>query len=219
MIKRIVLVAGGEIDLLQLVKHQKDQFCYFIGVDRGAWRLLQANLPLHFAVGDFDSIADYERAIVTEKANQVVSLQTEKDETDTEVAFRHIVKDLPKVPVIAYGLLGGRLDHTLSNLFLGLNAEIKDAITRTTYYHPDYQVQVLFPGEHHIFARSEFKYLSFVNLLPVEDLTLQHVKYPLTHYDISHPHAYISNEFLPGHVEMILSFVSGLILAIQARDH
>ena len=66
-------------------------------------------------------------------------------------------------------------------------------------------------------ARSEGTYLSFISMTPVENLTLQNVKYTLDSKSYEYPVALVSNEFTAD--KMTISFAKGLILVAQTRDH
>jgi len=79
-------------------------------------------------------------------------------------------------------------------------------------------VSFLRPGQHQVDRLKEMKYLSFVAMTPITDLTLKNVVYPLDNYQMPTPLALISNEFLPDQNTMKIAFSDGLILAIQARD-
>lgn len=218
MLKQIVLLGGGKGSFDAGRDQYSFEETYFIGIDRGAWRLLRLGLPLHLAVGDFDSLKKDERMQVETAAEEVLSLPQEKDDTDTEAALNIVAERWPHLPIHAYGLLGGRLDHMLSNLYLVMEERYQVLTGSWFFYHPDYQVEVLRPGEHDIQAECRYSYLSFACLTPVSGLTLENVKYPLVDKNVSHAYTYVSNEFLPGQPSMRCSFREGYVLAIQARD-
>ena len=52
---RVLLVAGGEPSDWPTI--EPATYDYFVGIDRGCLHLLEADLPLQLAVGDFDSLS------------------------------------------------------------------------------------------------------------------------------------------------------------------
>jgi thiamine pyrophosphokinase len=54
---KIVILAGGPATAFDtLIKAYTGNTDTFIGVDRGAYQLMQAGFPVHLAIGDFDSL-------------------------------------------------------------------------------------------------------------------------------------------------------------------
>jgi thiamine pyrophosphokinase len=66
-------------------------------------------------LGDFDS-CDFSSLQGIEF--YIHSLSTDKDDSDLGVALKDAYAKSPSAPVIVFGGLGGRVDHTLSNLYL-----------------------------------------------------------------------------------------------------
>ena len=52
---RVLLVAGGNPSDWPTI--EPATYDYFVGIDRGCLHLLEADLPLQLAVGDFDSLS------------------------------------------------------------------------------------------------------------------------------------------------------------------
>lgn len=217
----IFLVGSGPYDQADfqafIAKQQKrDPESIFVGIDLGALRLVRLGLPLELAVGDFDSISAAELAVITDKAAEVMQLKAMKDDTDTEIALDLVIKRWPDANYYYFGGLGGRLDHTLSNVWLAFQPRYQSAIERLQFISKNDTVQYLLPGEHQIRRYNDMQYLSFVALTPVADLTLTNVVYPLSGYTMKFPLAFISNEF-NGEV-MVCNFSDGILLALQTRD-
>ena len=131
-----LIVAGGMVDAEQL----KDIWIkldhpFVIGADRGNVYLMENNIPIDLAVGDFDSINENEKLII-ERFFKVEKLNEEKDDTDTEHAVRIMVeKEISKLYLM--GCTGTRLDHTMSAVRLlkiafdkGIDAFLVDAHNR-----------------------------------------------------------------------------------------
>lgn len=83
--------------------------CFLVAADRGLEKMLENGLEPDLVVGDFDSLG-----YVPELPN-IIKLPSEKDFSDTEIAIKEGEKRGLDTFVI-YGGLGGRLDHTISNI-------------------------------------------------------------------------------------------------------
>lgn len=199
------------------IKQHADDEQYFIGVDRGTRRLLALDIAMDLAVGDFDSISDAERAEVAAHAKQFVALNPEKDLTDTESALHILLEEFPKMDEYRfYAMLGGRLDHTLHNIWMGFDPYYQDVIGRFRFVAPDDILAFYTPGTYQLTRDPRMTYLSFIAMQPVKDLTFEGPKYPLDHYDMSYAQSFISNEFVTD--DMTFSFKAGQLLVLQTRD-
>ena len=115
------VVCNGEIEPSQADTIRK---CWAIAaVDGGMNHCRNLGLNPVVCVGDFDS-AEEPSGIKT------VRLQRAKDETDLEVALKHV-----RVHSIVFGGFGHRIDHTLTNLFIAFR----------------YPGQLLFESERQVF--------------------------------------------------------------------
>lgn len=222
---QVYLIGSGPFDpdfFKDYVERQKavnnDPETAFVGVDLGAKQLLDMDYPIDLAVGDFDSIEEDIFLQVENKANTIEKLEPMKDETDTEHALGSVEDLYPEADYHLFGMLGGRIDHLLSNLWLIYQDKFASIIDRVHLVEENNAVSFLRPGHHQIHRLEEMKYLSFVAMTPVVDLSLENVVYTLDHYQMPTPLALISNEFLPEQNTMKIAFKEGLILAIQARD-
>ena len=88
-----------------------------IGVDSGIDRAHEAGLPVHIAVGDFDSVSG--RGLLEAERNgaRIFRHPTAKDRTDLELAIDLAVDEAPD-RIIFVSMDGGRPDHALTNLLL-----------------------------------------------------------------------------------------------------
>ena len=113
----IGIVCNGDIEASQeLIK--KIQSCsYVIGVDGGLNHCDRMNIQPNWVVGDFDSVAPS----VLEKFQATVPgviLPRAKDCTDLEAAIEKAKNVDAYAQMVIWGGLGGRLDHTLGNIFV-----------------------------------------------------------------------------------------------------
>lgn len=119
-----LIVSGGTVDKELLLKTWKEMdHPYVIGVDRGCIYLLENNISVNKAVGDFDSVNAQEKIII-DKFLDVVQLECEKDDTDTEHAIKMAI-DMKVSKIVLLGCTGTRLDQTMSSI--GLLKMAKDA--------------------------------------------------------------------------------------------
>ena len=80
---QINILAGGPTELWPKNLFQEQGM--WIGSDRGAWYLYQKNIPMIMAVGDFDSLTDFELTTIQNylATQKIIHVKAEKDETDT----------------------------------------------------------------------------------------------------------------------------------------
>ena len=105
----ILLVAGGKVNIEQLVQiHDTLNTPFVIGVDAGNVILDEAGIKPDKAIGDFDSVGEevLERLL---SITDVEKLIPEKDDTDTEHAFRFALQMKPE-SIVCMGCTGTRLD-------------------------------------------------------------------------------------------------------------
>ncbi len=93
----------------------------------GAWaKARAAGVSVDAVIGDLDSLSADERADLDASGVEVISFPHAKDWTDLELALDHSLRMKPS-RIVVYGALGGRMDHTLTNLHLlekGLEAQV-----------------------------------------------------------------------------------------------
>ena len=112
-----LLVGGGAVDSELLEKTFKDLGNpYTFGVDRGCIYLLENNLPISKAVGDFDSLSEEEKIII-DRFFDKEQLNPIKDDTDTEHALKMAISMKPD-KIMILGCTGTRLDQTFASIRL-----------------------------------------------------------------------------------------------------
>lgn len=188
----------------------------WLGVDRGALRLLNLGVKPLVAIGDFDSINQVEQKTVNYQLNDIRVAQPEKDDTDTQLALTIAMQEFNPEEIYLYGATGGRIDHFLANMWMITEPRYATIVERLRIIDRGNSVRFYLPGEHELQKEADKKYLAFVNLTPVKNLTLIDEKYPLYNWSSDIPRSWASNEF-SGNVNRF-KFDAGIIAVIQARD-
>ena len=213
---RIAIMVGGPESYLPDIEEVTNKDLKWIGVDRGAIRLLNYGIEPILALGDFDSITQKELEKLKEKIKDVRQFPAEKDETDTEIAVKTAFLEFSPDEVTIYGATGGRLDHLLNNLWLVFQPAFHPYISKIKIVDNKNSVSYFVPGTYNLEKEKDKNYLAFVCLTPVEKLTLTNVKYELSERDILSPHSLASNEFSDERAQF--SFEKGLMAVIQSKD-
>ena len=206
---KIALFAGGMIDSFQV------DFDIFIGVDRGSLFLIEQGICPDLAVGDFDSVSEKELALICSQSKEVLQVQPEKDDTDLELAVKAVFARYPRAQVTIFGAFGGRLDHTLANIFLPSNPEIVPCMQQIRLCNAQNELRYCPQGRHEIKPVAGMNYLAF---MPADDgrLTIEGAKYPLNESNYFFKKVYASNEFIDEPV--FLECQSGYVIVIYSKD-
>lgn len=165
-----------------------------------------------FVVGDFDSTKT--KAFCSRA--KIVRVPAEKDETDTQLAINTALENgADEIYII--GGLSGRLDHTLSNLYLlealtncGISSCICDGKNRVRYLKE--RSSLLIP-------KSEYKYFGLILCgEKAKGVTIDGAKYPLKNATLerNNPSFAISNEVL-GNFAMV-SVKKGGLFVIESKE-
>lgn len=165
-----------------------------------------------YVVGDFDSTK--EKAFCSRA--KIVRVPTEKDETDTQLAL-NIALEGGSDEIYIIGGLSGRLDHTLSNIYLlefltslGVYATICDGKNRVRYLKE--RSSLLIP-------KSEYKYFGLVPAdKEVKGVTIDGAKYALKNATLtrSNPSFAISNEVVENLA--MVSCKKGGLFVIESKE-
>ncbi|UFJ40253.1 thiamine diphosphokinase [Brevibacillus humidisoli] len=212
MTHRYLLFSGGNLGDWALDEVQEGDV--LVGVDRGALFLLQHGIVPAYAVGDFDSVNEAERSQIEQQVASVASCDpVMKDLTDTEMAFRWALTQQP-TEIILLGAVGSRLDHTLANLHLLVEAQKATVPCRIV----DEKNEVLLVDGTAQIKKRRYRYVSLLPLsTQVTGITLEGFLYPLHRATLTIGQSLgISNELLGSHGTV--SVESGQLLLIQSLD-
>ncbi|HEM5300607.1 TPA: thiamine diphosphokinase [Streptococcus suis] len=206
---KIAVIAGGSLACLP------EPADLYVGVDAGSLRLLEASLPLDWAIGDFDSVTPEELGRIKDLAERFLQAPAEKDDTDLELALKEIFKAYPQAQVRIYGALGGRMDHMMANLFLAAEPDLAAFMEQIELVDSQNVVRFRPAGQHRLSPIAGMKYISF---MPSDQsrLTIRHAKYPLDASNYFFKKCYASNEFIDRDIDIQLD--QGYVVLIYSKD-
>ncbi|WP_439424903.1 thiamine diphosphokinase [Oenococcus alcoholitolerans] len=219
---KINVLAGGPLDKLpdnfDSLLREKD--VEWIGVDAGAFYLIDHGLKNITSIGDFDSLTSDQYRIVKSKTdpNEFLQAEPEKDYTDTELALQWITNhyDLDDdLKINLFGMTGGRMDHELSNLLDVFLDDYKGLIDKIRLFDKENIIDFFSPGKYQVKDLFGKKYLGFVLLSGISHFSIKGAKYDLDDYSSQTDRVFASNEFLPGQ-NVEISFAKGNVLAIYS---
>lgn len=140
-----------------------------------------------------------------------------KDDTDTQLAVDTAIARGAKSICIVGGL-GGRLDHTLSSVFLleylaekGVRCVMTDGRNRVRLMRADGDICTLY-------VERGYKYISLISLTDVcRGVSISGVYYPLDSVELCRRYSYaVSNEITADRAAITL--FDGVMLIIESRD-
>lgn len=206
---KIAIFSGGMIDSFQV------DFDLFIGVDRGSLFLIEQGIYPDLAIGDFDSVSEEELALVCSQSKEILQAQPEKNDTDLELAVKTAFVRYPQAQVTIFGAFGGRLDHTLANVFLPSDPEIMPYMQQIRLCSAQNELSYCPQGCHEIKPVVGMDYLAFMSVSNSQ-LTIEGAKYPLNESNYFLKKVYASNEFIDEPV--FLECQSGYAIVIYSKD-
>ena len=115
-----VILANGELrdrdSALKLVSNAG----LIIAADGGALHCIKLGIDPQILIGDLDSVEESLIKELSSKGVRVVKFDSDKDETDLELALNYAVSKGAE-EILILGGFGKRLDHSLGNLTLAAN--------------------------------------------------------------------------------------------------
>ena len=187
MKKCYIITSYVEGDLSEIIKPEKADF--IICADGGYDIAVSAGLTPNLVIGDSDSCEMPAPGCGVE----VMHFPREKDESDTFLCVKHAVK-LGFKDIIIAGGIGGRLDHTISNI-------------QTLAYFSDLPVSILLLDENNIVSVIESSGITLnkidgaaISLFSLSDkctgVSTEGLRYPLKGAELSSAYPLgLSNEF------------------------
>ncbi|MGB9858143.1 MAG: thiamine diphosphokinase [Dictyoglomaceae bacterium] len=175
--KKILIFANGENKLD--IKEIEEIFPIekIICANGGTKSALKMGLSPDIIVGDLDSLPEEIWEELKGKNIEWKIYPKDKDETDLELAVKEALKFNPET-IYFLGLLGGRIDHLLSNLFY--LERIKNKGVDVLVLDRNLKITLMIGPEEKIFWGNEGEIISLIPISErVDGITLQGLKYPL----------------------------------------
>ena len=211
-IEHVLVFANGDLLNPRAAREMGSRADCIVAADGGLAHVQALDLKPDLLVGDLDSVNPAQVRWAEKMGARVSRYPIEKDETDLELALIEAAETGCSRITIT-GALGGRLDQTLSNIYLlnlpvlaDIDARIDDG---------DQEVILIHGG-----ADLAGRPADTVSLLPlspiVRGITTSGLKYPLTDESlIFYRSRGISNEMSFEHARVQIQ--SGILLCIHAR--
>ncbi len=209
--KKVLIITGGECsDRVQIPEYD---LC--IAADSGFDTAKRLGIFPHMIVGDFDSIDNLPEKYTDEATgtvSEIIRHPAKKNETDTMLAASYAVERGAKELYIIGGL-GGRADHTMSNVFL-LEKLYRDGIS-AILTDGENEMRVIGEGQNVRLAHGEYKYFSTL-ALDTAEISVMGCAYPLYHSTLVRHDAYaVSNE--PLECGATVTCHKGILLIVRSE--
>ncbi len=205
---RSYIYGGGEIHA-KLIEEKPQDGDIVICADGGYSNAKELGVHINVLVGDFDSLG-----AIPQDVDEIVRVPERKNETDVQLAVRAAI-ERGADDIVIVGSTDGRLDHTLSLLYIledlwdkKIPAHIVNGKNRVRYIRDNGTIIV----------RSKYKYFSVISLdKKAKGVTIEGGEYPLTKKDIDRGFQYaVSNEITKN--AAMISVKKGAIYVIESRD-
>ncbi|SHN15655.1 thiamine diphosphokinase [Gracilibacillus kekensis] len=210
----IGIVAGGPQEALADLAIYKDKVDLWIGADLGASYLLDQNITIDIAIGDFDSIDHNTKNKIKYSASIYKEYPIEKNETDLELAIEKALTYDPD-SIFLFGVTAGRLDHELANI--QLLYRLLDQNTKAVIIDRQNEIAMFKPGKYQVCSNhnNQISFIPFSST--VQDLTLEGFYYPLSNETISWGSTRcISNHLIKQHGTFL--FNHGILIMIKSTE-
>lgn len=174
----------------------------------GGYGKIEDKSEIDLTVGDFDSLGYV-------PDGNVLRLKKEKDETDTDVAAEYAVKRGAE-EIVFYACLGGKPDHALANLQLGVRLAGRGVKVR--FVSRDFTVYVINDGKLSLPARERGR-VSVFSPDVTEGVTIKGLKYNVEDVTLTNRVALgVSNEFVGKSAEISAKDGSLIIFVYEETD-
>lgn len=177
MNRKIFIVSGGSpVEQGFFSRQLKTSWEHLIiCCDGGLRHLLKFKITPDVIIGDMDSIRPDQLKKHSNPGTKIIRFVINKDFTDTELALDYAMRLKPE-KIFIWCALGGRIDHTLANIFLLVKGRKKGIDTCLM----DEYCEAFLLDKETTFINEKGKTVSLLALTPkVTGLTLSGFAYPL----------------------------------------
>jgi thiamine pyrophosphokinase len=210
--KRAIIFYNGDLSDFRNAKKYIKTSDYIICADGGAKHVLKLGIKPDVIIGDFDSLSKTDQKIFSTENIPFITYQKDKDETDSELSLTYAI-DKGYKSILLFGLVGSRIDHTLTNIF---------ALDYLTNSKAD--VTIIEGNQEIRLLKKKIKLIGkkgdLVSLIPfkgdAKKVTTKNLKYPLKNEDLLFGYSRgISNVFTKKMTEIFLR--EGSLLVIHTK--
>lgn len=208
-----LLISGGEKPSKELLLKLCENSDFIICADGGLNYLVDLNILPNILVGDLDSVDEKAKIYIEENSIEVIKLNPEKDESDTEMALKHLIdKGIKEINIIS--AIGSRMDHTLGNIFI--LKRLYNISVNATIINDNNEIIYMETESRKIF-KDNFKYLSIIPLDEKLIYSTQGMKYEVSDLELEFGSTQgLSNEIIKKEANIIVN--EGSCLIIKSRD-
>jgi thiamine pyrophosphokinase len=121
---KTIIFANGMVEKPELLNKILNVGDFLIAADGGLRHIRALGLSPDLVIGDLDSMIEKDLKWLFENSIETRKFPKKKDQTDLELALLAAV-DRCSDSIVVVGALGGRIDQTLTNIFLLLMPELQ----------------------------------------------------------------------------------------------
>lgn len=177
----VLILANGELYKSSTLAQIAKDADLVVAADGGARHCTVLERLPDTLIGDLDSISGELLHELKNRKVEILQHPVRKNATDLELAIDHAITKGARQIYFA-GMLGGRWDMSLSNIFLLASDKYKK--TRFSILNKECILHILHPGKHS-YATTIGQQVSLIPLKEDgQNITLTGFEYPLTHYTI-----------------------------------
>ncbi|MBE0409329.1 MAG: thiamine diphosphokinase [Anaerolineales bacterium] len=119
---RAVIFVNGTLAKNRMILDSIQPDDTIIAADGGTQQCIALGLTPDIIVGDLDSLSPGDKKSLEAKGKEFIVHPRMKDYTDLELAINHAV-NLGAIDILLIGIMGGRIDQTIANIFLLTRSE------------------------------------------------------------------------------------------------
>lgn len=208
----LLIFANGVLDEVEWIRPFLAQATAVWAADGGSKHLFRLQYLPDRVIGDMDSLSPQLKTWLTKHDVLFDQYPSAKDETDLELALL-LAAQQPVTDIWLFGLLGGRLDQMLANIFLLTNPALKKK-----------RVQLITPTEQALLIHQQTEIRGTagdtVSLIPLSEevtgVTTAGLAWPLQDETLHIGQARgVSNQLIAERADVQVE--AGLLLCIQSR--
>ena len=202
---RCVIIGAAPITNYKKIRSFLREDDFVIACDGGLNHIKKLKVTPNLIVGDFDSHKNPNLPIET------IVLPHEKDDTDSVFALKTALSRGFK-DFLFIGMIGGRLDHSLGNLYMLVKC--RDEGAKALMIDDFSEMQIV--GKEEAEITDDYAYFSLLNITgKASGITIKNAKYPLENAEIKPDYQYgVSNE-VQKNKQAAVSVKEGCLLLVK----